>query len=168
MKNILSAILIIIGILAGSVGGYTVATSNTALQSTTTTTVFLSSAITTSTSISCSYSTYPEALVCPTFLSQTWNVSVDYNGPWGLSYQGYLGSGTSGSPIESGSFFGHGPTNESITVSAVGSGITACVEAQKLDNSNSVLVLNLLTGNAHNSTSLPFGTVKLCMAKEIV
>ena len=107
---------------------------------------------------------------CPHFLNQTFVITVDYGGPWGLSYQGYLGAGTtSGTPIESGNFFGHGSANESITVSGTSaSGITACVEAQKLDASTSLLVLKLQTSTNLNQTSLPYGTAKACIAYAII
>lgn len=103
---------------------------------------------------------------CPHFFNDTFVVSVGYGGPWGLSYQGYLGVGfSSGSPVESGNFYGQGSTNESISVSGTDTlGITACVEAHKLDASSSVLVLKLFPSNSMNQTALSYGTTKLCVS----
>lgn len=91
-------------------------------------------------------------------------------GPWGLTYQGYLGDGKSalGLLVESGSFYGHGPANESFTVSgstAIGTG--ACAQAQKLDASNSTLVVRILPSNVMNQTSLAYGTAKTCIVRVI-
>jgi hypothetical protein len=103
---------------------------------------------------------------CPHFFNDTWTISVSYLGPWGITYQGYLGNGESelGLLVESGSFYGHGPANESVTVSgttAVGTGI--CAEAQKLDASNSTLVVRILPPNVMNQTSIAYGTAKACL-----
>jgi hypothetical protein len=122
----------------------------------------------TSTSTTCTY-TGPAVLYCPNFFNQTYTISVSYGGPWGASYQGYLGDSESGRLVESGSFFGHTPANESVTVTGTDtSGITICAEAQKLDASNSTLVLRILpTINVMNQTSLAYGTTKACLADVI-
>jgi hypothetical protein len=123
----------------------------------------------TSTSTTCTY-TGPAVLECPHFFNQTYTVSVSYGGPWGASYQGYLGDSESGPLVESGSFFGHTPANESVTVTGTDtSGITICAEAQKLDASNSTLVLRILPPiNVMNQTVLAYGTTKACLADVIV
>lgn len=108
-------------------------------------------------------------LGCANFFNDSFTISIAYGGPWGLSYQGYLGNGESqmGSLIENSSFYGHGPTEESITVagtSTVGTGL--CAEAQKLDSSNSTLVLTI--GSVTNQTSTAYGTTKICLVDEAV
>jgi len=61
----------------------------------------------------------------------------------------------------------YGSMNESITVSGTDTyGVTACVEAQKLDASNSVL--SLQASNVVNQTALPYGTTKICLAYVII
>lgn len=102
---------------------------------------------------------------CPHFFNQTYTISVGYTGPWGVTYQGYLGVGESGTLEGSGSFYGHAPTNESVTVSGTDTiGITLCAEAQKLDASNSTLVLRILPPmNVVNQTSFAYGTTKTCL-----
>ncbi|MGA2876427.1 MAG: hypothetical protein ABSE82_12915, partial [Nitrososphaerales archaeon] len=116
------------------------------------------------------YTSMPAEIECPHFFNETYTISVNYDGPWGLSYQGYLGVGTINSNLfETGNFFGHGQANESITISATdSSGITTCVEAQKLDASNSILALQILPAHVANQTALPYGTTKGCVADEIV
>jgi hypothetical protein len=42
-------------------------------------------------------------------------------------------------------------------------GVSACVEAYKLDSSNSILKVNLQTAQNSNQTSLPYGTAKVCL-----
>ena len=179
MKNLLVALLLIIAVLAGGVVGYTLATSGTTSTTTTTTTentstttVFITRVATVFTNTSSTTSTLCTStggLGCPHFFNQTYVLSVNYNGPWGVSYQGYLGEGTSGAPVQAGSFYGHGATNESVTVSGTDPyAITICVEAQKLDASNSMLVLRILPTNVMNQTSLAYGTVESCLADVIM
>jgi hypothetical protein len=70
--------------------------------------------------------------------------------------------------MKSGSFYGHRTSNESVTISGIAFGITLCVEAQKLDASNLVLVLSLVPPtNVVNQTSVPFGTTKVCLVTAI-
>ncbi|MDG7000112.1 MAG: hypothetical protein JRN15_13480 [Nitrososphaerota archaeon] len=171
MRGSIAAVIIIIAVLVSGVAGYAVATSQIAPTTRySVSTYFTVRTITVHTNTtSTSTCTFTGGIGCPHFFNQTYVLSVDYGGPWGLSYQGYLGTGTGGTLAEAGNFFGHGPANESITVSGTDtSGITACVEAQKLDGSSSVLTLRLLTGNAVNQTSLPYGIAKICMAYAIV
>jgi hypothetical protein len=119
-----------------------------------------------STSTTCTYTTMPEEIECPHFFNQTYTVSVSYGGPWGAVYNGYLGDSQSGQLVESGSFYGHGPANESVTVSGTDViGTLICSQAQKLDSSNSTLVLRI--ASAINQTSLAYGTAKVCVADVI-
>jgi hypothetical protein len=126
---------------------------------------------TTSNSTTCTVTSMPAAISeCPHFFNQTYIISVSYGGPWGASYQGYLGNEGSGQLVESGSFYGHAPGNGPVTVtgwSASGE-ITLCAEAQKLDASNSTLVLTILPTTVTNQTSLAYGTTKSCLADVII
>jgi hypothetical protein len=164
-------IALVIGTTLGSIGFPTTKTETTTqtIASSSTTTLFITKVVTivTNTSSTSSTCTATGGIGCPHFFNETFSLSVDYSGPWGLSYQGYLGDG-SGLPIESGNFFGHGfGWNSSVTVSGIDEyGVTACAEAQKLDSSNATLGL-ILQGNA-NMTSLPYGTTKVCITYAII
>jgi len=178
MKNSLVALLLIIAVLASGVVGYALATSGTTRTTTTTsenastTTIFITrvaTVFTTASSTTSTLCTGTGGLGCPHFFDQTYILSVNYNGPWGVSYQGYLGEGTSGAPVQSGNFYGHGASNESVTVSGTDPyAITICVEAQKLDASNSLLVLRILPTDVANQTSVPYGTTMSCLADVIM
>jgi hypothetical protein len=156
MKNALAVLLIIVAVFGSGIAGYALAANRTVGTTEDSTTSTCSGTV---------------LLGCPHFFNQTFLISVNYGGPWGFSYQGYLGdgrsnsvNGTSNPLIVSGNFYGHGSTSESITVSGTDSnGVTACIEAQKLDSSNAVLSVNLQASNANNQTSLPYGSVKLCV-----
>jgi len=99
------------------------------------------------------------------FFNETYLVFANYTSAWGLSYETRLGTNApSGALINSGNFFGHNPMNESIIVSGNdASGITTCIQAQKLDASSSPLVLSLPPSNSKNETSLPYGTASICI-----
>ena len=184
MKNSLVALSLIIAVLASGVVGYAIATSGTMSTTTnisersstttptTTTTVFITrvaTVFTTASSTTSTLCTSTGGLGCPHFINKTFTLSVNYGGAWGLSFQGYLGEGTSGAPVQSGSFYGHGATNESVTVSGIDTyAITICVEAQKLDASNSMLVLRILPTDVMNQTSLLYGTTMSCLADVIM
>ena len=115
----------------------------------------------------CIYTTMPAALECPKFFNQTCAISVSYGGPWGISYRGYLGDSESGRLVESGSFYGHGPADESVRISGTDVvGTLLCAQAQKLDSSNSTLVLRI--ASLTNQTLLAYGTSKLCVADIVV
>ncbi len=100
--------------------------------------------------------------------NETFDVYVNYSGAWGLSYQTHLGFPTpSDTLVESGNFFGHSPANESVTVTEnytlFDIGYLTCFQAQKLDNSSSLLTLGFTSSNSENKTSLAFGTASLCV-----
>ena len=102
---------------------------------------------------------------CPQLINYTFTISVSYAGPWGLSYQGYVGlTESEKNLVGSGSFYGHGPTNESVMIGGTSTtGTSLCAEAQKLDASNSTLILRIVSAlNITNQTSLAYGTVKTC------
>jgi hypothetical protein len=110
-------------------------------------------------------------LGCPILMNQTFTISVAYSGPWGVSYQGYLGSQQSGTLVDSGSFYGYAPGNNvSVTVGGITSSqrLTLCVEAQKLDASNnSTLMLDILPPRVANQTSLAYGKTGACVVDAI-
>lgn len=123
------------------------------------------------TSISTTACTYtgPEVVACPSIYNETYAYSISYSGPWGASYQVYNGPGTTGTPVESGSFYGHGPENVTVHFVLYSTGFEVCTSAHKLDASSSTLVLTMHQGGEEtNSTSLPFGQATLCLITEQV
>jgi hypothetical protein len=144
VKNVMLIIFVLLTMLFASLtliehGQGSAITTTTTLMSDTavvrTTTLYT---ITSSTSTTCAGT---GGIGCPHFFNQTYTISVNYAGPWGVTYQGLLGTNELGPPVESGSFFGHTPTNESVTISGMDTfGVTLCVETSKLDASNSLLI----------------------------
>jgi hypothetical protein len=105
---------------------------------------------------------------CPHFMNDSWTISVNYTGPWGATYQGWLGEQASGQLVASGSFYGNTTGSKTINVSGTTDyGITVCVEAQKLDSSASTLAVSILPPNVTNQTSSAYGTAKACIADVI-
>jgi hypothetical protein len=120
--------------------------------------------LTSSTSTTC---TATGGIGCLHFLNDRYTISVSYGGPWGLTYQAYLGDSPSGQPVKSGNFYGHSPTNETVAVAGTSAiGTTLCAEAQKLDASNSTTLV-LRIASSTNQTSAAYGTTKICIANEI-
>jgi hypothetical protein len=98
--------------------------------------------------------------------SHTFTISVNYTGPWKLSYQGYTTFGLGGANPTGANVTvtGSGVYSKSITLSGPhDKGLGLCADAQKLDASNATLVL-AVTGPAsdRNETSLPDGSVLAC------
>ena len=90
----------------------------------------------------------------------TFTLSVNYSGPWHLTYLGYNNLGTSNATEASGSHNGTGFYSKAVALSgSTYNGLTLCAQAQKLDTSNSTLVLRI-TGS--NETSIPYGAVSYC------
>ena len=98
--------------------------------------------------------------------SHTFTISVNYSGPWKLSYQGYTTFGLGGA----------NPTGANVTVTGSGvysksialsgphyEGLALCATAEKLDSSNTALVLTV-TGpqSGHNDSSLPNVSILAC------
>ena len=156
-----------LGYLAGA-SGRQVTTAYTAIPLTQTITLYSS----TFTSTSCTYTSMPAGLGCPNFWNQTFTILVNYTGAWVASYQGYLGSENASNLAVASSFYGHGMVTQSFTITGwtpSGGAVTGCAEAQKLDSSNSKLILSFPPiGNAKNETSSAFGTAKFCVTDEIV
>jgi len=183
MRNGAIASLLVVAILAGAGVGYLVGNVNerttTLYSSIPFTTTLYSNAFSaqtitvypdTFTSTSCTY-TGLAVIGCPHYWNQTYTILVNYTGAWIASYQGYLGTENESNLAEAGTFYGHAIGNQSFTIAGwtQGQEITACAEAQKLDSSNSTLVLSFPpVGGAKNATSSAFGTAKFCIIDVIV
>jgi hypothetical protein len=103
---------------------------------------------------------YPPGGDCPGNYSYTFTISVNYAGPWRLTYQGYASGGESNPTSAKGSLTGSGPYTRFVTLSGPNNnGLTLCAMAEKLDGSNSTLTL-MITGNSE--TSLPYGATSYC------
>jgi len=94
----------------------------------------------------------------------TWSINlgltVNYTGPWTLTYQGYNSLGKSNPTSTSGSCNGTGFYSLPVSVSgSTSEALTLCAQAQKLDSSNATMILTI-TGD--NETSLPNGSVSYC------
>ena len=73
---------------------------------------------------------------------------------------GYKGMGESSPASVSGNLTGSGPFSRPVTLSGPNNnGLTLCATAQKLDGSDSTLVL---TVTSPNETSIPYGSVSYC------
>ena len=115
---------------------------------------------TASTTTSSSCSGYPPGGNCPGTYSYTFTVSVNYTGPWKLTYLGYNYLGKTNPTNVSGSYTGSGFFAKNVTMTSVDTGgLTLCGTAQKLDGSSSTLIL---TVTGYNETSLPYGSVSYC------
>jgi len=102
-------------------------------------------------------------------MNNNWTISVNYAGPWGVTYQGWLGDQTSGKLVVSGSFYGNTTGSKTINVSGTTDyGITVCAVAQKLDSSTSTLTVSILPPNVTNETSAAYGIARTCIADVIV
>lgn len=158
---VLAGVLVAASLLLAVGSAVTTRTTTTTVTSETIVVQTLTS--TTSISTACTYTSMPQEIDCPHYFNQTFTIVVNYTGPWGASYQGYLGSSQ---PVESGSFYGHTDTSESVTVTGWTDSqqVSLCAEAQKLDSSSSTLVIGILPPvNVTNETSLAYGTAKICL-----
>ena len=140
MRNGVVVALLIVAIVAGGGVGYHVSSSNGTITKIVTTTC----------------SGYPPAGDCITPFSYSFNLRVNYTGPWKVEYQGY----NSGGRNITGSYGGAGFNSTIITLTGLSSGfLTLCAQAQKLDASNGLLTL---TVTGYNETSVPYGEVSYC------
>jgi hypothetical protein len=178
MRNEILAVLVTVLVVGGLGIGYFDGTSSRQVTTSTTTAYSVIPYTQTVTvysdtfaSTSCSYTNMPAELGCPNFWNQNFTISVNYTGAWIASYQGYLGTDSASNLAEASSFYGHGVGTQTFIITGwtpSGDEITACAEAQKLDSSNSTLVLSFpLIGNAKNETSSAFGTTNFCIMEVI-
>ncbi|HUH99661.1 MAG TPA: hypothetical protein VLY65_01335 [Nitrososphaerales archaeon] len=94
---------------------------------------------------------------------------MNYDGSWGATYQGWLGDRSSGQLVASGSFYGNSIGSMTINVSGTSDyGVTICLAGQKLDSSDSTLVVSILPPNVTNQTSLPYGNAQTCISDVII
>jgi hypothetical protein len=115
---------------------------------------------TTTSTTSSSCSGYPPGGDCLATYSYTFTLSINYTGPWKLSYEGYNSLGESNPINVSGNDTGSGFYSKAVTLSGSNdNGLTLCATAQKLDGSDSTLIL---TVTGHNQTALPYGSTSYC------
>ena len=110
----------------------------------------------------------PPAGDCPGSFSHTFQITVDYSGQWRVSYYGFHGVGAPPNAFDGadnytgGSYGGTGAAQRGVTLSGPDtSGLTLCVQAEKLDASGSVLTLRV--DSSTNSTALPSGGASVCI-----
>jgi len=149
---VIAAAIILASILVSS----SFQTTVTETQTTTFTTT-----LTTSSSSTCSG--YPPAGDCIGPFNVTFTLSVNYSGPWKLSYQGCTGiavnCGFTGDFVI-GNITGTGFYSRPITLTGLSNnGLSLCAQAQKLDASSATLILKV-TG--YNETSAPYGSASYC------
>jgi hypothetical protein len=110
---------------------------------------------------SSSCSGYPPGGDCLANYSYTFTVSVNYSGPWKLTYQGYSCIACSSNSLNvGGNITGNGLYSKSVILTGPNNnGLTLCATAQKLDGSNLTLIL---TVTGYNETSLPYGSTSYC------
>jgi hypothetical protein len=114
---------------------------------------------------------YPPGGNCPGNISYTFRISVNYTGPWQATYYGYHVVWQPSKPYAGaehytkGDFVGTGFGGKNVTLSGPNTtGVTLCVQAQKLDSSSSVMTLSIEPRVNSNSTSLPMGITNLCVS----
>jgi hypothetical protein len=104
-----------------------------------------------------SCSGYPPGGDCRANYSYTFTISVNYTGPWRLTYQGYASMAESNPTNANGNLTGNGPYSRPVTLAGPNNnGLTLCATAQKLDASDATLTV-IVTGS--NSISAPDGSV---------
>lgn len=93
-------------------------------------------------------------------------LTVNYTGPWKVTYQGYNDLGKSNATTVSGNYGGSGSDSWNINVTGSSNGCTLCAQGQKLDASNFTLTISI--GGAKNETSLPYGSTSTCQEMQYV
>lgn len=107
---------------------------------------------------------YPPGGNCIAPYSNTFTISLSYAGPWKLNYTGQTNVGESNPYNMTGTRTGSGNYSVSVTLSGLDSRmLTLCAKAQKLDASNSTLLLSIGAIYPKNASS-PYGTVSFCGA----
>ena len=115
---------------------------------------------TASTTASCTGSAQGSSGASSGTWSYTFYPTVNYTGPWTLTYQGYASLGQSNPTDTKGNCSGTGFFSIPVTVTGPNTdALSVCATAQKMDSSNSPLIL---TVTGFNETSLPNGSVTYC------
>jgi hypothetical protein len=171
------AVGLVVGLLLGAGAAYevalpgigrittatSVATTTETLPAVTSTTTLVTTEIPSVSYVSsalCTGNPQGDSAAAPGTWTYAFDLSVNYNGPWSLSYQGYNSLGKSNPTNATGSCDGTGSYGLQVTVAGSNkNALTLCAKAQKLDGSNSTLTL---TVTGHNETSLPYGSVSYC------
>jgi hypothetical protein len=112
---------------------------------------------------------YPPGGDCPGNISYTFRILINYTGSWQATYYGYHSVGAPSNPYAGagnytgGSLGGTGSFEKNITLSGPNTdGLTICVQAGKLDSSDSLMTLSIDASS--NDTSLPNGHATLCLS----
>jgi|SRR5271157_957307 len=103
---------------------------------------------------------YPPGGDCLGVYNYTFTIYVNYTGSWRLTYNGTNNVGESDAYSFNKTLSGAGNFAVSVPLSGMNNqGLETCAKAQKLDSSNSTLVLTL---EATRQTSLPYGSTSIC------
>ncbi|MBI3859719.1 MAG: hypothetical protein HY296_05730 [Thaumarchaeota archaeon] len=169
IKNSLGVSALVIALVIGSIAGYLAGSNRPVTVQTYTTSKVVTFTLESRSTYTLCTSTESLPAGCYRFFNSTFAIEVDTDGPWGLSYQSYLGLDDSAPLAGSGSFYGHGPAFESVRVAGpVLQGGSLCVSAEKLDSTSSRLILVVNPpSNVSNQTSLPYGVVRVCVGETI-
>jgi hypothetical protein len=103
---------------------------------------------------------YPPGGNCVVPYSYSFTISVNYAGPWRLTYTGQTNAGESNPTNVTGTRTGTGNISASVTLGGLNNRmLTLCARAEKLDASNSTPFLSIFYPK---NTSTPFGSVSTC------
>jgi len=105
---------------------------------------------------------YPPGGNCVAPYSSTFTISVNYTGPWKLTYSGQTNVGESNPSNVTSTSTGMGYVSVPVTLAGLNNRmLTLCAQAQKLDASSSTLFLSIDSLYPKN-TSMPYGSVSAC------
>ena len=94
--------------------------------------------------------------------SYSFPISVNYTGPWKLTYTGQTNVGESNPTNVTGARTGNGYYSMQVTLAGLNNRmLSVCAQAQKLDASNSTLLLGVGPLYPKN-TSVPYGSISAC------
>ena len=105
---------------------------------------------------------YPPGRNCVAPYCYPFPISVNYTGPWKLTYTGQTNAGESNPTNVTGTRTGNDYYSMRVTLAGLNNRmLTVCAQAQKLDASKSTLLLSV--GPLHpKNTSAPYGSVSAC------
>lgn len=157
-NSLLAASILLVALIVGAAVYLAIVSSTTEANS-----IIIEPASTSIATTSCTY-TGVGLSTCPNLYNMTYVYSVSYDRAWGGSYQVYDSPIMSGPTAERGSFSGQGPSHVSVSFVLYTTGYSVCLSVQKLDASGDRLTVNLGgSGGDTNSTSRPFGEVRVCL-----